>query len=104
MALAALIAVVVAGCSGGESAPRETLSADAYYEQMKVGDFADFTEAQLDSIGKSLCEDLGNMEADERPQAVQVLRQSTDTEQESFEVGQAITGRWCPEYVEAFDY
>ena len=39
---------------------------------------------------------------EERQDAVLVLRHSTDTEQQAFEVGEAMTSRWCPEHVDVF--
>ena len=91
-------------CSACAPKTAHTLSADAYYRAMAVGDFAAMSHDQLDKVGQALCSDLENMEASKRPSTVIVLKQSTDTEQEAFEVGKAMTGRWCPEYVGVFDY
>jgi hypothetical protein len=44
------------------------------------------------------------MEPEERKLAALLLKESTDSEQEAFEVGQAMTTRWCPDYVKNFDY
>ena len=94
--------ILLTGCSSSDD--DGTLTDEEYYEAMQVGDFASMTEDQLDDVAKGLCGDLANQEADDRRAVVLILRESVDTEQQAFEVGQAMTGRWCPEYVESFDY
>lgn len=99
-ALIAGAAMLLAGCSSDDG----PMSDDEFYEQMQVGDFADYSEGELDTAAKGMCSDLSNLDEDDRSMAVLVLRQSVETEEEAFQVGQAMTGRWCPEYADAFDY
>lgn len=94
--------LLLAGCSS--SAEGEASTDQEFYDAMRVGDFADYTDDELDDTAKGLCDDMSNLSADDRKMAVLVLRDSVDTEQQAFEVGQAITERWCPEYADAFDY
>jgi hypothetical protein len=101
-------ALVVAGSATGlalkVSHDNQALSPDEYYQAMKVGKFAAMSHEELDKVGQGLCSDLKNLEPSKRPLAVIVIKQSTDTEQEAFEAGKAMTGRWCPEYVGVFKY
>lgn len=97
-------ALLLGGCSSYQGESGEAITSEEFYDAMKVGDFASFTEEQLDKVAQGLCSDLANLEEDEQEATVLVLRESVDTEQQAFEVGQAMTGRWCPEYVGAFDY
>jgi hypothetical protein len=109
-ASAVLLATCLAGCGGGgeeEPAADETISAEQYYAAMRVGDFEESSEETLDKLGQGFCSDLDNMEdgdlkgmtADEaRASSVLVLRESVDTEAEAFQVGEAMTARFCPEF------
>ena len=99
-----LILSAVAVCSGCAPKTAQTLSPDEYYQAMKVGKFAAMSHEELDKVGQGLCSDLKKLEPSKRPLAVIVIKQSTDTEQEAFEAGKAMTGRWCPEYVGVFKY
>ena len=101
---AAGVALLLSGCSSTQDDTSAALTDEEYYEAMQVGDFASMTNDQLDDVAKGLCGDLANQDADDRRAVVLLLRESVDTEQQAFEVGQAMTGRWCPEYVESFDY
>ena len=105
-------ALVVAGSATGlalkvshdNQVTTQRVAADEYYQAMKVGKFAAMSHEELDKVGQGLCSDLKNLEPSKRPLAVIVIKQSTDTEQEAFEAGKAMTGRWWPEYVGVFKY
>lgn len=101
-ATAALALGALVGCSSGSD--QGPISDEEFRDQMRVGDFASYSDTQLESVAKGLCSDMEGMEEDMRHYAVLVIRESTTTEAEAFQVGQAITGRWCPEYSAAFDY
>lgn len=101
----ALAVLLLAGCGGGaESQDSYAISAERYYEAMRVGDFADKSDDQLDTIGKAFCSDLGGMEAELREFAVVAIKDRSPelSEQESFRVGLAMTGRWCPQHASHF--
>lgn len=99
---AAGFTLLLAGCSSSQD--DDAMTDQEFYDAMQVGDFADYTDDELDDAAKGLCDDMSNLSEDDRKMAVLVLRESVDTEQQAYEVGQAITGRWCPEYTDAFDY
>jgi hypothetical protein len=107
---AAVCACLLTGCQSSDEEPTgatfastQAISADLYYETMHgIGAFASMTEADLDKIAQSLCNDLSKMEADLRGSAVLVIREQTDTELEAFQAAMAMTGRWCPEYAHEY--
>lgn len=94
--------LLLAGCSSAQD--DKGMTDQEFYDAMQVGDFASYSYDKLDETAQALCDDLANLSEEDRKMAVLVLRDSLDTEQQAFEVGQAITGRWCPEYASAFDY
>ena len=102
--IAAATLPLLVGCTSTQGGASVAMTDEEFYDAMQVGDFASMTDDQLDDVAKALCGDLANQEADDRRAVVLLLRESVDTEQQAFEVGQAMTGRWCPEYVESFDY
>ena len=98
-----IVGVTMAVLGGCSSAGEGTATpADAYYTSMKVGKFTDTSHAALDAIGIALCHDLDGIDQEESRLVVQVLRQSTTTDAEAYQVGKAISTRWCPEHAQAF--
>lgn len=105
VALALSAPVLVTSCSASDDDDSGPLiTSDAYYETMQLGEFATFTEQQLDDIGSSLCSDMQNLEDDgQRRGIVLVLREQTSDELEAFAAALAITARHCPDYFHLWD-
>ena len=99
----ATVGVTLALVSGCTSMGKEAASPeDAYYDSMNVGKFAQESHETLDLVGQGLCRQLGDGAPDERVLIVLVLRESTDTDAQALQVGNAIAKRWCPQYAESF--
>jgi uridine phosphorylase len=99
----AIALLAASACSAQDATSTETMSAEKFYEQVQVGNFASMTEEGLDEIAQAFCNDLDKMDAEMRSATVIVVRDSVETDLEAFEVAQAFTSRWCPEHRDAFD-
>ncbi len=98
--IALLLGLLLVGC--GEDEPE--ISAETYYELTRVGQWADFTNDDLDNIGRSLCSDMRNLDDDVTRRATWlVVNESADTELQSLGMVLAISARHCPEYFHLWD-
>lgn len=95
-----LLVGLFSACSGGDE---DTSSADGYYAEMDIGQFADMNHDELDNIGQAFCDDLTNMDPADRKFAALVIRESVDTDAEATLAARAMTRRWCPEYAGDFE-
>lgn len=99
---AVLLAGLVSSCAGGGDEDTSS-SADRYYAAMDIGQFADMSHDELDTTGQAFCDDLTNMDPDDRKFAALVVRESVDTDAEAIYAARAMTGRWCPEHAGDFE-
>lgn len=105
----AIAVAVLAACGSDDSADGDEatdapISAEAYYEQMQVGDFATYDREGLDTIGEAFCESLPGLPDDMEPTtAVIAVRESVSTDVDAFQAAYAMTARHCPEFRDDFD-